>query len=627
MTGLDDFSSIAVTARTHPPGYAFHKYWARKPHNVVRRALEACGVGPGAVVIDPFCGSGVPLSEAAALGARCVGADVNPVAVELTRITLAPPDPAEVRRGLDGLLEGLERDFGGLYVVDGRRMRFAVHATIAECPGCGERVSADAALRRGRTYACPGCETRVLFNLERLVGTRQLRVVLDDGQDLPLVADHPVAEAPGPCPHDHLFLPNPRILAFDGMSTRHLFTPRAFRVLAACAERIESLPEPVRPAARLTLTASVAQCSRLIAWRNGLTTGGPAWTVPGFWVPPLHLETNPLTHLRARARRTCAGLEHLRGLPGRGRAHVVLHGDAGVALRAEVARGTAATVVFLDPPYGDSVPYLEFSALWNSFLGGPPDPGGDIAVSNRARGDATWERYEEGLRRVAAELRPLLGPSSRVLVTFNNKDARAWQALLSALQAAGLRCRGAFYQHPAVVSTKARLAGEGSYVGDLYSVFEASDSPLGGDPAGVSEAVARAIRSHGGAPPDEGALRRVAVLTILRTNLEASALAALPGLLTAARANAAADSRTTEPFERALWEVAEGLLSGDGGAALSAIEAELHRRFAHLGVASAPRLREALGRRYEITDGHVRRIASGASHGNRHGDDEGETGG
>lgn len=89
----DDFSLIAVTAETHPPGYSFHKYWARKPHNVVRRALEACGVAPGTVVLDPFCGSGVPLSEAAALGATCIGLDVNPVAVELTRATLNPPDP------------------------------------------------------------------------------------------------------------------------------------------------------------------------------------------------------------------------------------------------------------------------------------------------------------------------------------------------------------------------------------------------------------------------------------------------------------------------------------------------------------------------------------------------------
>ena len=48
---------------------------------------------------------------------------------------------------------------------------------------------------------------------------------------------------------------------------------------------------------RLEPPASVAQCSRLIAYRNDLTTGGPAWTVPGFWVPPVHLETNPLPHI------------------------------------------------------------------------------------------------------------------------------------------------------------------------------------------------------------------------------------------------------------------------------------------------------------------------------------------
>ena len=110
--------------------------------------------------------------------------------------------------------------------------------------------------------------------------------------------------------------------------------------------------------------------ARLVACRNDLRSGGPAWTVPGFWVPPLHLETNPLPHLRVRLKKLCRGLSHLRSLAGRGAAHRVHVGAAQALLADDGWLGDEkAAVVFLDPPYGDSVPYLEFSALWNAFLG------------------------------------------------------------------------------------------------------------------------------------------------------------------------------------------------------------------------------------------------------------------
>jgi len=469
----DDFSSLRLAAATHPRAYAFHKYWARKPHNVVRSALAAAGVRPGDVVLDPFCGSGVPLSEAAELGARAVGCDVNPVAVELTRVTLDPPDPDAVRHAVGALLAELGAEFGADYAEGGRSLRYAVHATVVRCGACALEVSADRAARRGRMHVCPRCRTRLYFNLENLVATRRLRSVFSDGSELLDEREEPRGgAAAAAC--DRELTPNSRILAFAGMHTRDLFTARNFRVLARYAERVAALPLGLRGAARLTLTASAAQCSRLVPYRNDLRTGGPAWTVPGFWVPPLHLETNPLTHLATRLDKVCAGLGALARLGGRGGKHRILEGDARTLL-AESFDAEPASLAFFDPPYGDSVPYLEFSALWNGFLGELPDPALDIAVSNRARGDATWQRYAESLARILTLLRARLRSDARVVVTFNNKDPRAWAALSEALREARLHCLGDFYQRPAVVSAKAQLAPAGSYVGDFYGLFAFTD--------------------------------------------------------------------------------------------------------------------------------------------------------
>lgn len=613
----DDFSLIAVSAETHPPGYSFHKYWARKPHNVVRRALEACGVAPGTVVLDPFCGSGVPLSEAAALGATCIGLDVNPVAVELTRATLNPPDPDAYRSAVSGALEHLEREFAARYQVGGRSIRYAVHATVVNCGACGLRVSADVSPKRGRTYVCPKCSARLYFNLENLVATRQLRVVFDDGTEAVAEDEQLVHRGDEtPSPFDHEFPHNGRILAFRGMRTRHLFTARNFDVLTAFAERISALPEEVRSAAQLTLTASVAQCSRLIAYRNDLTTGGPAWTVPGFWVPPLHLETNPLAHIRARLQRTYKGLKHLRGIAGRSPKHVVHQGDSAVLLGKRVPPSSRATVAFLDPPYGDSVPYLEFSAMWNSFLRAVPDPGLDIAVSNRSRGDGTWENYELGLARIITALRPAMKDDGRVIVTFNNKDARAWRALLSALQQAGFRCEGAFYQHPAVVSAKAQLAQDGSYVGDVYCVFSPSAVPPSVETGAISTAIQRALLSHKGTTLDDDALQRVAVTEFLRANVDAALLERLPRIIAEARGLPLPEQESpVDSFADVALALVAAMLSQGGPVTIASVAAELHKRHAQLGVLSAPRLREVLERRFEVREGLVLARADDAASG------------
>ena len=47
----------AIVAKTHPSRYLMHRYWARKPHNVVSEYIEHYSK-EGDIVLDPFAGSG-----------------------------------------------------------------------------------------------------------------------------------------------------------------------------------------------------------------------------------------------------------------------------------------------------------------------------------------------------------------------------------------------------------------------------------------------------------------------------------------------------------------------------------------------------------------------------------------
>jgi SAM-dependent methyltransferase len=68
---------------TLPLTHGFHSYPARFHPLLVRALLD--GTRPGAVLLDPFCGSGTTLIEGLTRGLVCRGADLNPLAVLLAR--------------------------------------------------------------------------------------------------------------------------------------------------------------------------------------------------------------------------------------------------------------------------------------------------------------------------------------------------------------------------------------------------------------------------------------------------------------------------------------------------------------------------------------------------------------
>ncbi len=73
--------------RVHVHG--FHAYPARM-HPVTAARLVEDYSRPGGTVLDPFCGSGTVLVEAARLGRVAIGTDLNPLAILLASRKLAP---------------------------------------------------------------------------------------------------------------------------------------------------------------------------------------------------------------------------------------------------------------------------------------------------------------------------------------------------------------------------------------------------------------------------------------------------------------------------------------------------------------------------------------------------------
>ncbi len=168
-----------IIAKTHTSEYLLHKYWARKPHNVLNK-LIAEFVKEKGVVADPFCGSGVFLREASKLGHKAYGFDVNPVATLLSDTTCNPPSYVDFRNTVEPILEKFRILCDSLYhTSNNESVRYYVHETIVECSTCKTQQSKlEAKVKRSKSV-CSKCGEPLSFALAHLVGTKISQVVTE----------------------------------------------------------------------------------------------------------------------------------------------------------------------------------------------------------------------------------------------------------------------------------------------------------------------------------------------------------------------------------------------------------------------------------------------------------------
>jgi SAM-dependent methyltransferase len=122
---------VVMAGEEHKARYThgFHSYPARMHPLTARRVLSILALPKGALVVDPFCGSGTVLVEAVLAGQRAIGVDANPLAIAIAR---AKTWPANAARRKD--LQMAARRIAASVIEEGKAARRAGYQPLPNRP-------------------------------------------------------------------------------------------------------------------------------------------------------------------------------------------------------------------------------------------------------------------------------------------------------------------------------------------------------------------------------------------------------------------------------------------------------------------------------------------------------------
>lgn len=464
MTDMEQIQHIdhAIVAKPHSSRYLMHKFWARKPHNVVREYIEHYSK-EGDVVFDPFAGSGVTAIESLILKRKAIACDLDPVATFITRCTVMPVDLDSLQDVSSAITQKVKKEVDELY--------------LTQCPHCKQLAEIEAVIWHKNEpveirYEC-SCQKQARVSMWKDVEADDFKR-LADIEDLPIPYWYPQNE----------LVWNSRVNVSRGMKVSDLFTKRNLCALSAIYNAIDSIEDSrLRDLMKFCFTSSLGQASKLVfVYRKpGRERQVGGWATRGYWIPPEYFEINAWNCFEERFRKLVRGKTETSKLIGDKLNEALkfseLDKDRPLLILNQSSTDLSnipedsVDYVFTDPPYGDAVPYLELDLMWASWLKMPMRFEDEIIISDSPVRKKDFDEYYRMLMQAFREVYRVLKPLHWLTVTFHSTDMKIYNSIIRAVVFAGFQLDKILYQNPARASAKALLAPYGSAVGDYYLRF------------------------------------------------------------------------------------------------------------------------------------------------------------
>jgi len=457
----------AIIAQAHTPMYLIHKYWARKPHNVVSEYIRRYSK-EGEIVLDPFGGSGVTAMEAIKAGRKAISIDLNPMSAFIIENTLSRVSPREIEEEFRKIEIKLKDKINKLYET--------------QCPKCNQKAIVLATIfdREKETplelrCLCLGCKKFAIAprrkdtNLLRRIG--KLR---------------------------HKWYPKTK-LAYDGNkfvkregkeTIADLFTQRNLFALSVLFDQVKKIENrSLRGVFEFAFTSMLHLASKMCPvakeggkghWSALSTTS--FWALQSYWTPPVYMESNVwmlfesaifgkqgVLKGKADAAEQIRFYKRAKSLREINDGANILFETASALELTKIIPPNSVDYIFTDPPYGGAVQYFELSTLWAAWLGMDLNYADEITINNQQEKD--FDYYHKMLKSAFREMYQVLKPGRHLTVTFHSTEIAVWNSIIKAVILSGFDLEKIVYQPPARPSAKGLLQPYGSAVGDYYIRF------------------------------------------------------------------------------------------------------------------------------------------------------------
>lgn len=443
---LDKRSNMKnIRAKSHPAHYLMHKYWGRKPHNVVSDYINNY-TDIGDVVLDPFMGSGVVPIEAAKNRRTGIGVDINPMSKFIAQNTVSNIDLINYKKIANRILENVEKEYKYLYETT--------------CPHCEKEGNIEIAVwDHGKLARIKGkCTTDGVFvkdadntDLEKYEQLISFKKNLDSSRDISY--------------------PKDKVLKYVKRSGKEsidqLFSDRALIILSKLIKEINQIEElEMRNLLNFTFTSMLANVSNMLPGDLDRATYKSGWVISKFWTPKIHTERNIFHCFRLRMKAVIKGKTELSEVDD---TFIKLFNKDSNNL--DFIDSESIDYIFTDPPYGESIAYLALSQFWNSWLDNKVNYDKEIIIDHNRNKD--YKDYGERMLKSFTEMYRVLKNKRFLSFTFHNRDLNVWKAVLDAVKKSGFILKDITLQEQAVKSGTQGINKMNTLTGDfVYTLYK-----------------------------------------------------------------------------------------------------------------------------------------------------------
>lgn len=433
----------------HPSYYMLHKYWGRKPHNLLQEYIKLF-TKENDLVLDPFMGSGGVVIESNKLRRRSIGVDLNPMACFIAESTLMEPiDYDLLRQKFEDIVSSIPEDVIDLtYTTGDDGNDWLIENAVWE-NGKIIRIKYYKDTKRVVKDADKEDEARAKLAKKVLLKYEKL---------------------------GYISYPKDKIMDYVRRSGKthinELFSDRNLLIAAFFMAGVEKVKDAnIRNSLLMVFTSALPNFSNMIPADKKTVNGKSGWQISKFWVPKVHSEKNAINTLRMRLEKYIKGKTELAPLVT-DTPYKIVNASSEHLGKIE---SESIDYVFTDPPYGDSISYFALSSFWSTWLRHRVDYKNEIIIDpyrNKKEDD-----YSVRLDSVFAEVYRVLKKNKYMSFTFHNRHVKYWKIVIDAVYKSGFKLIDVKWVDQPVASGTQGLNRKNTLRGDFVYTFKKLDKP------------------------------------------------------------------------------------------------------------------------------------------------------